>query len=79
MDGSDAGRKWSRAETAVFAAQTLSGERWETPEEGDEEGGQAPTFDLDFVALDMGLHFVEVQQAAGQAASQEQLVCSEPP
>ena len=78
MDGSEAGRKWSRAETAVFSAQTLAGEHWTTPEEEVEEAGQAPTFELDFVALDMGLHFVEVQQVAGQVAGQEKPVRSKP-
>lgn len=61
MDRSHAESKWDMAETAVFSAQTLAGEHWTTPEN---EVEPAPTFDLDFVALDMGLQFVEVQRAA---------------
>ncbi len=52
---------WKRAVTKVQATKALKGGALEELEEEDDEGPQ-PVLEMDFTVVDMGMHFVEVDQ-----------------
>ena len=65
LDGAE--RNWNSATSKVRAANYLTDGRLAAPQEDAEQDTEpAPAFELDFVALDMGLHFVEVKHAQAQ-------------
>ena len=57
----DAEQLWKRAVNKVQASQAFKGGALEELEEGDDEGPQ-PVLEMDFTIVDMGMHFVEVDQ-----------------
>ena len=52
---------WKRAVTKVSATKALKGSALEELDEEDDEGPQ-PVLEMDFTVVDMGMHFVEVDQ-----------------
>ena len=57
----DAEQSWKRAVQKVQAASALHGGRLEELDEDDDEG-PPPVLEMEFTVVDMGLHFVEVDQ-----------------